>query len=73
MESKEENAEVKLIQFRKGWKLLETFVDQKPKGFKEHFWYFWGYDIWYNSYPVVKILVLANIIVWIIGWFLLTK
>jgi len=29
----------------------------------------WGLDIWMNNVPILKSLIAANILVWIILWF----
>lgn len=52
--------------YPRGWKTLQLHIDPRPRGIKQWFNCLWGWDIWYNSFPLVKTLIAANIIVWIL-------
>ena len=57
---------IQINQFPKGWKALcfEFDASTKPKGFTQWRHALWGWDIWYDSFPVMKSLILANILIW---------
>jgi hypothetical protein len=31
-------------------------------------WYLWSADIWFDNFPLLKFIILANVVVWIIMW-----
>ena len=56
------------IQTPKGWKMLSMDLHNRPKTFKEWRRVIWGYDIFLEGFPFLKILLLANILMWIGLW-----
>jgi len=53
--------------YPKGWKALSFFQPDKPMGM-EWFHFLWGWDIFYGEFPLLKSLVLANALVWVVLW-----
>jgi hypothetical protein len=52
--------------FPRGWKALQFKFHEKPEGFSQWLNALWGWDIWYYSFPVVKSLLLCNVLIWLI-------
>lgn len=51
----------------KNWRAVQFLSGfDKPHTFKEWFWYIWGWDIFMNNVPILKIIILANVLVWIV-------
>jgi len=43
-----------------------NFRKDNTVGWKETIKILWGFDIWMGNTPIVKVLILANVIVWLI-------
>lgn len=52
--------------YPKGWKALQFSIWERPKGLHQWIHFLWGWDIFYGSFPLIKSLLAANILVWII-------
>lgn len=52
----------------KGWKMFSMELYNRPKTFKEWRRVIWGYDIFVQGIPFLKILLLANILMWVGLW-----
>ena len=51
--------------YGKGWKLVELCAgNSRPEGTKEWLGFLWGFDLWCMGVPVIKTMVLSNLIVW---------
>jgi hypothetical protein len=50
--------------YHNGWKLIALHPGSKPKGVKQWLNFIWGFDIFIYKIPFMKILILANIIIW---------
>lgn len=52
--------------FPRGWKALQFSLTERPKGMSEWFNALWGWDIWYYNFPLLKTLILCNVLVWLL-------
>jgi hypothetical protein len=52
--------------FPKGWRAIEFKFSSCPNTIIQWFNFLWGWDIWYEHLPVVKSLILINILVWLL-------
>lgn len=52
--------------FPKGWKALYFSLPQRPKGTRQWVNFLWGWDIFYGRFPLIKSLLAANILVWVV-------
>jgi len=53
--------------FNKSWRLFQLRVTGiRPHGLKEWLCFLWGFDIWIGKAPFLKIMALANVLVWLI-------
>ena len=57
--------------FSRGWKLMGLHMNVRPKGFDEWFYFLWGFDVWYGSVPLMKIIIASNLIMWVLMWVIL--
>lgn len=52
--------------FPKGYKHFELRMYERPEGFRQWRNFLWGFDLWFGPVPVVKTVILANVIVWMV-------
>ena len=57
--------------FSRGWKLLALHMNVRPKGFDEWVYFLWGFDVWYGPVPLMKSVVVSNVIMWVLMWVIL--
>jgi len=51
--------------YPKGWKVLQLKLE-KPKGLRQWINALWGLDVFIHKVPLLKTIILSNIIVWIL-------
>ncbi len=51
--------------YTRNWKAVQFTMIDKPRNIKEWLYAFWGFDIFFGSFPLLKIIVLANIVMWL--------
>jgi hypothetical protein len=51
--------------YPKGWKLLELTIN--PKGLRQWINVIYGLDVFVNKVPLLKVVLLANIIYWVLN------
>jgi len=56
----------KIKPFPRGWKAVRFTFAEKPRGMNQWFNALWGWGIWYYNVPVVKTLLICNILIWAI-------
>ena len=56
--------------YPRGWKALAITFDPRPIGLSQWFNFLWGWDIWCEGFPLVKILVTINILIWTVTVFI---
>ena len=68
MSDEQEKVEIKISSsYPKSWRLFQMNLGEpRPKGFIEWSRFLWGFDIWLGNVPFLKVMVLANILVWLI-------
>jgi len=55
-----------LESYPKGWRALQLSPGERPKGARQWINFLWGFDIFFRNLPFLKIILTANILVWII-------
>lgn len=67
---KMEESEMKINQYPKGWKFLALHYQDKwkPEGWRQWRNYLWGFDIWFDRVPMMKLILLLNLVAWTIMW-----
>ncbi|KKN47720.1 hypothetical protein LCGC14_0660430 [marine sediment metagenome] len=50
--------------YNKHWKAIQFSIMDRPENLRQWFWAIWGFDVFYGQFPMFKILILANILVW---------
>ncbi|MCK5548798.1 MAG: hypothetical protein KAI64_07265 [Thermoplasmata archaeon] len=46
-------------------------MNVRPKGFDEWVYFLWGFDVWYGPVPLMKSVVVSNVIMWVLMWVIL--
>lgn len=52
--------------YDKEWKAMQLTLTRRPVDISEWLWAVWGLDIFLYNIPVLKSIVLANVLIWLI-------
>ena len=72
VEDKEETVTTYNNEICSGWKIIKLNPNVSLKELiktKTLFYFIWGFDIFYDNVPIIKLMILLNIIMWVLMWF----
>jgi len=64
-----ETSDVRLNMRWKGWRLVRLCIGrERPGTTVDWLWMLWGFDVWIGRVPLLKLVVLANLVMWVLMW-----
>ncbi len=57
---------IRKYRYDRKWKTMQLKLARRPSGLSEWLWLAWGFDIFLHEIPVLKTIVAANVLVWLL-------